>query len=196
MKLPGAVDDAGHPVDAVRREPFAEHLDDRDAGGHGRLERDDGAALAGEREQRVAVRRDQRLVGADDVLVALDRAADQGERRLLAAHRLADDVDVGIADQRLGVVGDLDGVGRLGEELGEGAPRLGDVAYQGPAHGDRAAGAALDLAGVAHQDGRRAAADGAEAEQADADRFQEVPPEGVDASARASAGARARIIAS
>ena len=50
-----AVDDAGDPLDAVGRQAFAQRLDDRNAAGHGRLERHHHALVLRRLENLVAV---------------------------------------------------------------------------------------------------------------------------------------------
>ena len=102
-----AVDDAGDPFDAVGGQPFAQRLDDRHATGDGALERHHHALRVRRGEDLVAVLREERLVGGDDVLAMGDRVEHQRACRLDAADELADDVDVRIAHDDRGVVGEL-----------------------------------------------------------------------------------------
>ena len=98
MKLLRAVDDAGDPLDAVGGQPFAQRLDDRDAAGDRRLERDHHALRLRGREDLVAVLREQRLVGGDDVLAVARSPSSTSSRAMLgAADQLDDDVDVRMA---------------------------------------------------------------------------------------------------
>jgi hypothetical protein len=102
-----AVDDPGDPFDTVRRQPFAQRLDDRDAAGHCRLERDHHALRRGG-EDLVAMVREQRLVGRDHVLAMRDRVEHERARRLDAADQLAHDIDIRMADDDLRIVGQMD----------------------------------------------------------------------------------------
>ena len=83
-----------------RREPFAEHADDRHAAADRGLVIDVDARRARPRRTLRPVLGEQRLVRGDDVLAARDR----GEHRVLARRRAADqlahDVDVGARDRR------------------------------------------------------------------------------------------------
>ncbi|MCY1356691.1 hypothetical protein D9M69_431510 [compost metagenome] len=110
-EVAGAVDDAGQPVDAVGREAFADRLDHRDAAGHGGLEGDHDALLAGLGEDLVAVHGDQRLVGGDHVLAVLDGFEDQLAGLGVATDQLDDDVDFRVVDQLENVRGDGGGTG-------------------------------------------------------------------------------------
>ena len=160
----GAVDDAGHPVDAVGGEAFAQRLDDGDAAGHRGLEGHDHALGARGGEDLGTVHRQQSLVRRDHMLAGSDGLQHQGLGDAVAADEFDDDRDVGVGDDGAGVVHHLhvradDGAGALGVEVGH----HGD--------GDAAAGAALDLFLVALQHLVRAAAHRADAEQAYLDSF-------------------------
>ncbi len=76
-EIGGAVDDAGDPFDAVGGQALAQRLDDRNAAGHRRLERDHHALFLRRGEDLVAVQGEQRLVGGDDVLAVGDRLQHQ-----------------------------------------------------------------------------------------------------------------------
>ena len=69
-----AVDDARDVLDAVRGQAFAQRLDDRDAAGDGRLERDHHALRARGSKISVPCTASSAFVGRHDVLVARDRA--------------------------------------------------------------------------------------------------------------------------
>ncbi len=161
----GAVDDPGDPLDAVGGEALADRLDDRHAAAHRRLEGDHHALRWAAREDLVAVLREQRLVGGDHVLAVGDRRQDELAGARLAADQLDDDVDVRMRDQ-------LRGIGHQLDALEAHRARLGEVARaRGHRDHDLAAGAARDLLAVAAQHLDGAAAHGAQAQQADADRF-------------------------
>ena len=163
-----AVDDAGDPLDAVRRQAFAQRLDDRDAAGDRGLEAHHHALGVRGREDLGAMVREQRLVRGDDVLAVGDRIEHQRARRLDAADELADDVDVGMADDDRSIVRQV--------HAGDAArafARAVERARGDPVDRDRPPRASLDLLLVAPQDVPRALADGAEAEQTDVDRLQQ-----------------------
>ena len=162
-----AVDDADDPLDAVGREALAQRLDDGDAAGHRRLERDHHAAPVRGGEDLGAVHRQQRLVGGDDVLAGFDRLHDELPGNAVAADQLDHDVDVGVGDDGARVVHDFHAVA---DDL------LGACGVQVGHHGDldAAAGAALDLFLVALEDVEDAGADGADAQQAYLDGFHVV----------------------
>ena len=76
-EIGGAVDDAGHPFDAVGRETLAQRFDDGDADRHRRLVRHRHAMLPRGREDLGAMLRQQRLVGRDHVLACAMAASTQ-----------------------------------------------------------------------------------------------------------------------
>ena len=61
----------------IAGEPLAQRLDDRDAAGDRRLEIERHAVLLGERRERDAVARQQRLVGGDHRLAGRERGLDR-----------------------------------------------------------------------------------------------------------------------
>src|SRR6185369_953254 len=154
----GAVDDPGDPLDAVRRQPLAQRLDDRDAAADRGLEGDHHALLLRGGEDLVAVGGEQRLVGGHDVLAVGDRLQHQRLRDRVAADQLDDDLDVVSPGHAEGVVDDLRSVSY---------DRSGFLNFLVRHHrdADRAPGAALDLVGVAIEYLPGAAAYGADAEQ-------------------------------
>ena len=72
-EIAGAVDDAGDPFDPIRGQSFTQRLDDRNAARYCGLECQHHAARTRGIEELVAVPREQRLVGRDDMLAARDR---------------------------------------------------------------------------------------------------------------------------
>ncbi len=96
-----AVDDAQDALDPVARERIAQRADDRDRATHRRLVVQLRADLPGRLEQLGPVRRQQSLIGRDDVSARGEGLEDEGARGLEAAHELDD--DVGTEDERLGV---------------------------------------------------------------------------------------------
>src|SRR5690606_23435565 len=172
-EIPGAVDDACDAPDAVAAQALADHLDDADAAGDGGLERHHHAALLGALEDLVAVHGDQRLVGGDHVLAALDG----GEHEIVggaldAADQLDDDI-------YLGVVEKLARVGREAHPLQRAAAHALRIAHQCAAHVDGAPRPTRDLVAVALEHVDRAAANGADAGDADLDRFHRTPGKAV-----------------
>jgi hypothetical protein len=140
-----AVDDPVDALDVGAGERVAQHAHDRHDAGDRRLEAEQHRVLAGERPQLLAVAGEQLLIGGDDVAAGAQRAA----------HVLAGRVDT--ADQ-------LDDQIGLLEDLGE-------VALGARQHAcDRRAPAAdpLDRVGALGKQRLEGAADGAVAEQADA----------------------------
>jgi hypothetical protein len=158
----GAVDDPRDPLDAVRDQPLAQGLDDGDAATDGGLEGDHHVFLAGGGEDLVAMDGEECLVRGDHVLAVRDRLEGEVLRDAVAADQLDDDVDLRIAGDRPGVVGDRHL--RAGDPPREVLVQVGDAGDD-----ERPSHPAGDLVGVAGQHRVRAAADGADAEQADAD---------------------------
>ena len=159
-----AVDDAGHPFDAIGGEPLAQRLDDRDAAGHRRLESDHHALGVRGGEDLVAVHRQQRLVGSHDVFAFGNGLQHQGLGGRRATDQLDHDVDRRVGDDAARVV---DHLRRVADDAA--CARKVEVGHRGDA--DLTPGAALDLFLIALQHFECAAADRADAEQADLDRF-------------------------
>ena len=137
----GAVDDAHHPADAVAGQRLAQRPDERDATAHRRLEEDVDAGALGGLEQLAAVGGDELLVGGDDRLAAHQRLDDEPAGGLDPADDLDDDVDVGIVDDRAGVVGEAPARQRQ-------VALLGEVVHRDAGHLERHPGAGLDHVGV------------------------------------------------
>ena len=105
----GAIENARHARDAVRRQRLAQGLDHRDAARDGRFEFQRHTALFGQYRQPSAVMRQQRLVGRDDRLARLQRRLDgQPRGAFLAANEFDKHIDV----RR---IGDSDGIGQPGD---------------------------------------------------------------------------------
>ena len=102
----GAVDDAHHPGDALPHQRLAERPDDRDAARDGGLEEQVDPGALGGLEELGAVLGEQLLVAGDDRLAGLEGGEDEVAGGLDAADELDDEVDVGIVDDRAGVVGE------------------------------------------------------------------------------------------
>jgi hypothetical protein len=140
----GAVHDAADGQDALRRERLAQHADDGDAAGHGRLVVEVHALLFGEVPDLGAALGEQRLVGGDHVLAGQDGGAHHLVGALDAAHDLDDDLDLGVVHELHRVRGELLPRHQL-------AAHGGDVAHGDAAHVERHAEAALDGRGVLFQ---------------------------------------------
>jgi hypothetical protein len=95
--------------------PFAQRLDDRDAAGDRAFERDHHAFLVRGGEDLVAVPCEERLVRGDHVLAVGDRLQNERARGLETADQLDDDVDVGIGEHLVRIVGQADAGGAFGQ---------------------------------------------------------------------------------
>ena len=105
---------------------------------------------------------EQRLVGGDHVLAGGERAQDEGARRLESAHQLDDDVHAGVAEHAADVAGH-----RQGRQV-EALARAGEIGVGDGGQREAAAGALLEHRALRGEDLHDAGADGAEAQQADA----------------------------
>ena len=155
-----AVDDAGDPLDPVGGQSFAQRFDDRNAAGDRRLERDHHALVRRRCEDFVAVLREQCLVRGDDVLAPADRVEHHRARGLDAADQLAHDVDIGMAHDDGGIVGEIDTI-----DAARAVSRAIERARGDPGDADRPSRAARDLLFVAAEHVEHTLADGAEADQ-------------------------------
>ena len=159
-----AVDDADQLVDAGRGQRLLQHAHDGDRGAGRGLVAQLRTAAVGSGLQLGAVAREQLLVGGDDGDTALEQLAQVAERRFDAAHDLGHDLDRRVVADVLEAVGQQPG--RCALAL---AAR---VAHERAHDPDRPAGNALDdVCALAQQPVDRRA-DGAVAEQADAERFR------------------------
>jgi hypothetical protein len=158
----GAVQDPDDARDAVPRERLLERLDDRDGTRHRRLEGEVDAGAARQLGELRPLVRDQLLVGRDHRLAELQGPPHQRRGEAATPHDLDDQVDVVGLDHRHRIVGvDLGRQGQVAD--------LGEVADGHPGDLQPSAGAGGQVLGAAVEDGGDAAADGAAAEQADAD---------------------------
>ena len=153
----GAVEDAGDPADAVGRQALAQRLDDGNAAGNGRLEREGGGARQGG-----AVQGDQRLVGGDDGAAGSEGGGDKGAGRTFrAADQLHHGIDAGEGGEVLRVFGPV-------QAMEVQATVAGAVARADGGGRDGLASAGGDEAGVVVQQAEHAGADGAKAGDGDA----------------------------
>jgi len=158
-------------IHSMRLAVSPSRLDDWNAARHGRLERDHHALRMRGGEDLVAVVREQRLVGRDDVLAVRDRLEDKRARRLEATDQFDDDIDVRMREHHVRVAGQVDALCTVGL-----LPRDVDRALGDPRDADRPARAPRDLLLVAAQDGPGAVADRAHAEQPHLQRFHHASP--------------------
>ena len=158
-----AVDDADELVDAGGCERLLQHAHDGNGGAGRGLVAQLRAAAVGCLLQLGAVAREQLLVGRDDRDAALEQLAQIAERRLDAAHHLGHDLDRRVVADVLEAVGEQAGRRALALARGVAHERAHD------AHGP--AGHALDDVRALAQQPVDRRADGAVAEQADAERF-------------------------
>ena len=96
--------------DLVADQGLPQRPDDRDGPGDGRLEVEVDPGLLGRGEQGGAVLGEQRLVGRDHRRAVVQRGQDQRPGGFDATDDLDHQVDVGPADQSLGVGGEQVGV--------------------------------------------------------------------------------------
>ena len=146
----------------VAIERLAQHLDDGDRRAHGCLEAQLHAGLRRGREEVGALARDELLVRGHDRLAGAEQLADVAARRLEPAHHLRDDVD-----RR--VVADRREVGRQHAVGGRERPLLVRVANERANDAQPVAGRALDLVAALGEHAADRRADGAVAEECDAD---------------------------
>jgi hypothetical protein len=159
-EVAGAVDDAGDAGDAVAAETLGHAGDDGDATGDGCAVEELHVVLCGEGEESGAAIGDELLVSGDDVFAGSEGRAQPAFDGVEAAHELDDEVDVGGEENVFDAVGP-DGVGE--DEAGAFVGALaGDVAIEDV--GDAEAGV-----GGGCEDFGEGGADGAEAEEADAE---------------------------
>ena len=146
----------------LAQQRLAQRPDEGDAPGDGRLEEQvDPRGLRRGEDLRPGVG-EQLLVGGHHRLARLQGGEHQLPGRLDAAHDLDDDVDVGIGDDRPGVVGEHVG-GQLDVAAAGRVPDgdTGDLEVE--------PGARRDGGPLAGHEGDERGADGAAAEHADAD---------------------------
>ncbi len=158
----GAVHDAVQAGDLVGREPLAQGAQDGNPAAHAGLEGHVHAALAGGVEDLGAVQRQQRLVGRDHVLAALDGRQGDPAGHVVAADQLHDDLHLGVVQQPFAVrveahAREIHAPVRLQVQVGD--------AHQS----QREAQALRDHLGVLLQHLHHPGADGAQADQTDAD---------------------------
>ena len=110
-----AVENGVDRLDLVGRQRLADGGDDRNAAGHGRLEGDRPAQLAGRVEQLRPMLGQQRLVGRDDVLAAFQQLQHDRAGGLQPADQLHRRHDLRV-------------VGHIGQVGGQQARRQGEVA--------------------------------------------------------------------
>ncbi len=158
----GAVDDPGDAADPVAGQGLPQRPQQRDPAAHRRLEQEVDAVGLGRLEQLPAEVGQQLLVGRDDGLAGLQGGQDQRAGRFDAADHLDDDIDGGVADHLVGVVGEAVGV-EVDVAL------LGQVADGDLGHLDLDAGPGLDDGGVAVEEADERGADVAAAQQPDPD---------------------------
>ena len=146
----------------VGDERLAQHLDDGNRRADGRLEAQLHAGVGRDREEVGALARDELLVRGHDRLAGAEQLADVAARRLEPAHHLGDDVDRRVvADRR--EVGRQHAVG--GRERRAPSPGPDERANDA----QPVAGRALDLVAALGQHPVDRRADGAVAEECDAD---------------------------
>jgi hypothetical protein len=153
----GAVDDAGHPFDAVGGQALAQRLDDRDAHGHRAFVGHGHALLSRGGKDLGSVHGQQRLVGRDHVLAVGDGGQHPVARGTGAAGHFHHHVDIGVG-------GDLHRVLRELHALSHDAGGPLQVARRDHHQFDRAACAGRDVVPVARQHAQGAGADGADAD--------------------------------
>ena len=149
----GAVHDTHDGGDLVADEGMLQRLDDGDAAADAGLEAYFQVLFAGKVHDLVAERRHERLVGGDHVLTRAQGAEHHVARSGGAADQLDDDIDLGVVDDVVEV---------LGEQV-QHAARLGllGIARAHAHHFHVDAQVALEILAMVAQDIQAAAADGA-----------------------------------
>ena len=155
-----AVHDSHDPTNAVAGERLAQWPHERDAATDGGLEQQVDTRTLRRLEQLAPVRGEQLLVGRDHRLACHQCLDDEGSCRLDATDDLDDDVDVGVTDHRIGVVGEAAGREREPAVLREVANRDAD-------HLERYPGPRLDHVGMVVDEPHECAAHVAATEQPD-----------------------------
>ena len=151
----------------VRGQALGQRPDDRDAAGDGRLEPDGPLGLAGGVEHLRPMGGEQRLVRGDDVLAGGEGVQHHGPGERRPAGEFDDDVDGRVGE---GVADDGRNEFRRHRRAG-----LRRVADDDAAQRELPAGPAGEAVGVFEQQSGHAGADGAAADQRDAERFRHVP---------------------
>ena len=175
-EVTGTINDTGQPVDLVCRQAFTQCLDNRDTASHGRFEGDHDTFLLCRRKYLVAMQGDQCLVGGHHMLAVGNRLQYQLAGRFVATNKLNNDVDIGIINNRKGIVADADGV--YARET-----RGIIVTRSGLCNADATTGAPGDFLCITIQHIKRATTHCAEAQQANINRIQLIyPPDIFDCS--------------
>ena len=157
-----AVQDAADRVDAVGCEALADGGHNRNAAGHGRLEGDRTAPLAGQLEEFRAMLCQQCLVGGDHILPVLEQLDHHRAGRLQSPDKQNRHGDRWIPR-------DVADVGRDLPARHLHATVLGDVLDDGPFDDDRSAGVPRDMVGRLDEQADNARPDGAQTDDADTD---------------------------
>ena len=157
-----AVQDAADRVDAVGCEALADGGHNRNAAGHGRLEGDRAAQLAGQLEEFRAMLCQQCLVGGDHILPVLEQLDHHRTGRLQSPDKQNRHGDRWIPR-------DVADIGRDLPARHLHATVLGNVLDDGPFDDDRSAGVPRDMVGRLDEQADNARSNGAQADDADTD---------------------------
>ena len=144
----------GDPFDAVGGQSLAQRLDNGNATGDRRLERDHHALFLCRCEDFGAVRGQQGLIGGDDMLAIVDGLQYQLFRNRIAADQLDHDIDIRIRYNFIRI-------GRDSHPFPRELARLLQVAIGNHANDNAPAGPARDFFLVAFEHGIRTATDSA-----------------------------------
>src|SRR5262249_28748395 len=135
-----------------------QHADDRDPAAHRRFEGEVDAAVDRAAHELVRAGGEEHLVGGDHAFFGVDGAANVVVRRLLAAHHLDDDVDVGVLEDFVGVGGEERAVA-FGDAI------FDQVAHQHLLHAQGRADTGRQTSGVGGEQAHDAATDRSAAEE-------------------------------
>ena len=159
----GAIDDAGDGLDLITGKGAAERPNNGNGCGDGSFEVKVDTGLVGGLGEFGRVGRDERLVGGNNGFAAAESAEHEFARVVDAADDFDHEVYVVAFDEATGIVGEEP------QFVGEGADMFFLVRHGHAADFERAAGAVGELVGVFHHEAEHLGADGAVAEDSNAD---------------------------
>ena len=163
-EIGGPVDDPGDPFDAIGSQALAQGFDDRNAASHRGFERDRHPFFLRRSKYFVAEIGQQGLVGCNHMLAALDGLEYEFPGHAITANQFDDDIDFRIDNYRKGVVRDPAApAGHLARML--------DISIGNDRNLNRPSRTPRNFLCVTFQHGIGSAADSANTQQSNVDRF-------------------------